>query len=197
MKQWLTRQTILERAKNPNDHQAWEDFVQYYIGYIHIVLRKVLYDDTNIDDITQEILLKIWKYLSKFECNSEKAQFRRWLSVLIRNQAINYIKSDSGYNNRKDLAIRELTDSEVKPSELEVLCEAEWKKYVVNCALKNIEDKFSGNAIVAFKLHLLEKSVQEISQELGIKNTSVYTLVNRVRLRLANEVERLQKTWEL
>ena len=27
---WQTRQTLLQRAKDPNDAEAWEEFVSYY-----------------------------------------------------------------------------------------------------------------------------------------------------------------------
>jgi len=197
MERWVTRRTIIERAKDPDDDLAWEEFVKYYEGYIHIVLRKILFDYSDLHDITQEILLKIWKQLQKFDIDSDRAQFRRWLTVLIRNQALTYITSDKRYKNRKDMAVQEYSmESPAKSSELDEVIQKEWKLHITKTALQNIKPQFKGNAVEAFELYLGGKTTREISEELDINQNSVLILVNRVKLKLANEVARLQEMLE-
>jgi hypothetical protein len=39
--QWKTRQTLIARARDPNDSQAWDEFAGYYAGFIRMVLMQL------------------------------------------------------------------------------------------------------------------------------------------------------------
>ena len=56
---WNTQQTLIQRAQNPDDHQAWEDFVGFYSSFIGMVLRKSGIAAHEADDLIQCILLKV------------------------------------------------------------------------------------------------------------------------------------------
>ena len=55
--QWNTRYTLLDRLKNDNDQKAWEDFQTYYNSFILIVLSKFKLNQSDKEDLVQEILL--------------------------------------------------------------------------------------------------------------------------------------------
>jgi len=38
---WNTRKSLLLRASNPNDHEAFEEFVYYYKNFINMVFSKL------------------------------------------------------------------------------------------------------------------------------------------------------------
>ena len=137
---WVTRRSIIQRAKDPNDENAWNDFVQYYEGFIRLVLHKMSFYEKDIDDMIQEILLKIWKYLSRFELNTQKAKFRTWLSTLIRNQAINFINSNSCYQKRKDIAAEiHIKNRSNELSRTDRMIQDEWTLYLTTKALENVK----------------------------------------------------------
>ena len=89
--EWITRATLLQRAKDPDNQAAWEELVTYYKGFILIVVRHMNISENDCDDLVQEVLIKIWRNLSKFEIDSDRAKFRTWLSTIIRNTVLNYI----------------------------------------------------------------------------------------------------------
>ncbi|MCH2209222.1 MAG: RNA polymerase sigma factor [Lentisphaerales bacterium] len=195
---WQTRQTLLQRAKDPNNAQAWEEFTSYYKQFIHVVLHQMNFRSADFDDAVQEIMIKIWQNLPKFEHDPNRGQFRTWLSRVIRNRLIDFIKQDSRYKKRVEKATEQYLEEEklLPESELEKLVTKEWEKHITTCALNNVKELFSGSAIKAFELSLLGKHPKEISETLNIKQDSVRTLKNRVQLRLIKEIESLRADLE-
>ena len=53
--QFLTRNTLLQRAKDPKDEQAWEEFVSYYETFIFILLRQMNVPQQDCDDLTWHV----------------------------------------------------------------------------------------------------------------------------------------------
>lgn len=195
---WQTRQTLLQRAKDPNDAQAWEEFVSYYKQFIHVILHQMNFRSADFDDAVQEIMVKIWQNLPKFELDPDRGQFRTWLSRVIRNRLLDYIKQDSRYKKRVEKATEQYLEAEnlLPENELEKLVTKEWQKHITTCALNNIKELFSGSAIKAFELSLQGKHPKDISETLNIKQASVRTLKNRVQFRLVKEIERLRADLE-
>ena len=195
--QWKTRRTLLQRARDPDDAKAWEDFVKYYTDFIHVVLYQMSFRPGDLDDMTQEILLRIWQYLSTFDGEKHRVKFRTWLSKLIRNHAINYIKKNQGYEKRRDKAAELQEQSQVlSQSALDEIVDVEWQKHITTTALNNVRPLFSGVAVEAFELSLAGKSAREIGEALNINPESVRTLKNRVKLRLIKEIEQLREELE-
>jgi RNA polymerase sigma-70 factor (ECF subfamily) len=199
---WATRLTLLQRARNPDDQAAWEEFVSYYRQFIVIVVRHMNIPAADCDDVVQSVLVKIWKNLPKFEVDTNRAQFRTWLTTVIRNTVYNYVDKAQRRQARHDrLAEEETTLAQLpgggKETELEAFINREWETYIANLAMENIKPLFSERAIQAFSLSLDGLSMSEISSRLEIKENSCYKLRNRVKARLITEVRRLTEELEL
>ena len=136
---WKTRQTLLQRAKDPEDHQAWEEFVHYYRNFILMIMRKMNLSQSEQEDITQEILLKLWKKLESY--NQQKAGFRTWLSAVIRNTVLKFYESSGRRLVRENKSFINFLEGDSE-SELETLIEEEWKSYLTKVALENIRKIF-------------------------------------------------------
>jgi len=194
--QWVTRRTLLQRAQDPDDQKAWDDFVAYYKSFIDVILYKMSFRISDKDDVTQIILVKIWKYLSKFD-KDKKVQFRTWLGTLIRNEAINYINSNTNYQRRQDMASKHYSfDDVASQPELDALVQAEWEQHLTMTAFLKVKTVFSGAAIKAFEMSLEGASAKEIGSELNINQESVRTLKNRVKKKLIQEIDRLRNELE-
>ena len=55
--QWKTRQTLIDRARDPNDGQAWDEFTDYYASFIRMVLMKLQVPRDDLEDLSQDVLL--------------------------------------------------------------------------------------------------------------------------------------------
>ncbi|WDE97030.1 sigma-70 family RNA polymerase sigma factor [Lentisphaera profundi] len=190
---WLTRKTLLQRVQNSDDPQAWDHFVDYYKDFIFIVLKRMGLKTVECEDLRQEVLLKLWKNLKTFEINQKRAKFRTWLSTLIRNRTIDYLR-----NKQRQPYMESLDNVNIiSQSDLDEIVKKEWERYLTQKALSHVKALFSGVAVRTFELSLLGKNAEEISLELDISKDSVRTLKNRVKLRLVKEIEFLRQEMEL
>ncbi|MBF0196334.1 MAG: sigma-70 family RNA polymerase sigma factor [Planctomycetes bacterium] len=194
---WLTRETLLERAKNQDDQLAWEEFVSYYKEFIIVVLRKISAKPTHHEDIVQEILLKIWKGLPKFEYNSDRSRFRTWLNTVIRNTTITYYNKHKNHDQKVSSIHTEEGDIPIwSDDEIDKIIEREWKAHICNLAMDRVKPLFSSRALKIFDDFVSGVNIKKISQEYEIKENSVYKMKNRVQLRVKAEIQRLIRELE-
>ncbi|NQZ60356.1 MAG: sigma-70 family RNA polymerase sigma factor [Lentisphaeraceae bacterium] len=194
---YLTRQTLLKRAQDPHGHRAWEDFVAYYESFIHMVLKRISYNQQDHDDLVQEILLKLWDNLKSYE--PERSKFRTWLSTVIRNTFINFLDKKSRQTKRdsssQDPEIHDLIYSKTG-SELEQLIQQEWEIYAANLAMERVRPLFSDTAMNVFNMLLDRKSVHEISSTLDLPESNIYKMKKRVKERLGKEIKLIRQELE-
>ena len=187
---WATRHTLLRRAKDNNDDKAWGEFVAYYQKFIEMLIYKMNFSGSEKDDITQKILITLWKKLSVYD--EEQASFRTWMSAVVKNTILNYYRAVSRADKRKHIAAEQeqLTQflNDTTSSHLEKMIEDEWKTYISELALEKISKLFSGNAIEVFTLSLQGVSSSDISHKLGLKKESIDVLKNRVKARFMEEI---------
>lgn len=192
-----TRNSLLLRARNPKDEEAWKEFVKYYKTFIFMLLRQMNIPQHDCEDLTQTVLVKIWKKLETFD--PKRAKFRTWLSTVIRNTVFNHwsvmkrrSERDSEYSDHAD-SLSELPSS----PEFEALFKREWETYLANKAMANIQGEFKARAMEIFELSLKSMSTAEIAEKLGVNASTVTRSRNSVRDRLIQEVRNLSQELEL
>lgn len=185
---WTTRKSLILRARNADDSQAWEDFVQYYERFIFHVLHRMNVSSSDFDDLVQNVLLKLWRSIASYD--SGKGRFRTWLGVVVRNAVYDHFAETK---RRRELLEQEreaLQMLEQEPaSEIEQLIEREWAGYVTSLALERIRKLFSDEAVKSFTMSLDGTSAKEIAAELNLAVDSVYTLKSRVKSRFIKEIK--------
>ena len=197
--QFNTRKTLLLRAQDPDDDLAWSEFFDYYSGFIKMLLHKIKIPLQLHEDLQQETLLKIWKALQNYEDDPGKAKFRTWLAAVIRNAALNYMRSYRNQQRRGETMAEEndiFSKDSYTPSKIDELINEEWAAYMVNHVIEHLKKFFSGKAIEVFKLSSTGMSSSEISSELDIPVNTVYVLRNRVKVRLMSEMKNLRQNLE-
>jgi RNA polymerase sigma-70 factor (ECF subfamily) len=187
------------RAKNQGDQAAWEDFVRYYREFIHMVLNQMGLRSGDVDDLVQDILIQIWKSLPNHIYDKDRAQFRTWLSRLIRNQVRNHYRTTKR-RDRKHAAMVETGEEDyiavVTEPEVERIIQQEWEVHIIQLAIENIKQLFSERSIKAFSMSIDGFDTTEIADHLGVKPNSVVKLKSRVKARLVKEIHRLRNELE-
>jgi RNA polymerase sigma-70 factor (ECF subfamily) len=137
------------------------------------------YQDT--EDMVQEIFLKAYQSLSKYDPN--KASFRTWLYRISSNHTINYFNS-AYYRNR--------TTSEVNLSYLEDSSNIEEEtikdeqiKQILHAMKKRLSKKHQKIMILHFFSGL---SVQEISESTNIPDKTIYKAIKSSISKIKEEV---------
>ncbi|MCX6813734.1 MAG: sigma-70 family RNA polymerase sigma factor [Candidatus Azambacteria bacterium] len=87
MKNFTDEQLVKNYFKG--DEKSLEELIRRYLPLIYNFSRRYAGDPDNAADITQEVFVKVWKNLKKF--NTSK-NFRVWLFTIAKNTALDWLK---------------------------------------------------------------------------------------------------------
>ena len=195
-KDYSTRMTLIQRIQqNHEDETSWEDFVESYKNYIYVIISNFnLKPDLN-EDLLQNVLIRLWKDLPKFEYRPGQCKFRTWLSLVTRNIVKDYLKSKAGNNSKKEVQYETALDhmNRVSEPEVEKMAEREWKVFIAEKAYDNIKDELSDKVRAVFDLAMKDVSDEEIEKQIGIAASSVRVYKQRARNALIKEITRLNR----
>ena len=190
--QYKTKQTLIQRLKDNQDEQSWDEFIGIYRPYIHTIIRNMNVPNADIEDIAQQVLLKLWKHIQSY---SSDKPFRNWLSTITTNCVRDFARKQLNDAKRIQKVAQEtqlLCLQDIHVSEVEKIAEREWGIYMTGLAMKRIEKLFSGKAIEVFMMSLQGQNVAKIALKTGLKENSVYRLKNRVKERVSQEIKQLK-----
>ncbi|KGP63854.1 RNA polymerase sigma factor [Legionella norrlandica] len=91
----LSDEYLIELAQNGNG-AAYDKLFERYQYKIQQMIYFYINDSANVNDLTQEVLIKVFRYLPFF---NERSQFSTWLYKITQNTIKNYFRS---YNLRAD-----------------------------------------------------------------------------------------------
>jgi len=193
---FVTRQSLIIKATDGTDSKAWEELVGYYKPFVKQILIGLGFRHHDLDDACQQVFLKLWNGFTNYRKENATSGFRGWFSRLIRNAAIDWLRSQ----RKKDAPLSTegpgLPELEDDSSVLEEKIEAEWREYVVELAMERLKDVFSGKAFEVFALSLKGVSAQDIAGQLSIRVESVYVLKTRIKNRLQREIAAVRRDLE-
>lgn len=182
----VTRITLLEKLTVESNDFAWQEFKDYYSGFIKSVLYRSGVSSADLDDLFQEVMLKIWKSISKYS-RSRNSKFRSWLGVVIRNVAYDWYKKH-GEISRKT---QELVVDQSGTADFEKIIEDEWKTYITDLAWKNISVSLSDKMLKVMELVMSGESNEAVSQKMKMKKNTVAVYKKRATMALYREISRL------
>ena len=185
-----TRHSLIEEARSKPDGQAWEELLKHYEPFIDKILLMLGLRGADLEDVRQQVLLKLWRGLDAYRRDDGRARFRNWLSTLIRNTAIDWFRARE--RGRRHDSLAESVGLDMESPEIERQIEEEWQKHILAIALQNLRQVFSGKAMRVFSLSLKGESPEEIAASLDLRLESVYVLKTRVKTRLTREIARLR-----
>ncbi|MDF7799270.1 sigma-70 family RNA polymerase sigma factor [Pontiellaceae bacterium B1224] len=191
-----TSYTLLSRACDTDDEEAWNELVGHYGRFILYILGELGVPEGERHDVMQNVLVGLTRTLKNYD--RSRSTFRNWLGTVIRNTAVNYFrKRQSRPSNFCEFESESAADELKVPSDIHLWIESEWATYIGNLAMERVQQVFKGQAIEAFELGLDGKTAAEIAEETGLTVSSVYTLRKRVKQRLLLEVRSLTEELEL
>ena len=158
------------------DEKALELLVQRYFKQVFFFAKTYVKNDAEAEDAAQEVFVKAWKNLKKFEPDKK---FKTWLFQITKNTCIDFLRKYKNFVapeslNEEQMAenMERITDKDPLPEEL--FRAAEFSQKLEN-VLAKLPDIYR-NVIV---LHLQQDlTFQEISE---ILNESINTIKSRYR----------------
>ncbi|HVY70942.1 MAG TPA: sigma-70 family RNA polymerase sigma factor [Verrucomicrobiae bacterium] len=186
-----TRQSLLTRLRQHDDHTGWQRFFDTYGGVIRGLAIKAGLSDTEADDALQETLLSVAKEIPGFRYDPARGSFKGWLFTIARRRIADQfrirVRRQRDGNNQDDI-IEETPNLAADP--LGALWEDEWRQSRIQRAVERVKKKVAANQWQMFDLAVLQRlPTERICQLLGINRAQLYMAKMRVGRALKAEVE--------
>ncbi|MDD4624962.1 MAG: sigma-70 family RNA polymerase sigma factor [Candidatus Paceibacterota bacterium] len=163
------------------DEKPLEILIKRYLRPVYGLAFSYSRNQADADDITQEVFVKVWRHIKKFDC--EKS-FKAWLFTIAKNTSLDFLKkkraipfsvfeNENGYNFVADSLASQ------SPSPLQEAEKKEAKSFV-SSAIKHLSSNYQK---IIFLRHDKDMTFQEIADFLG---ESINTVKSRYRRAIIN-----------
>lgn len=189
-----TSLSLLERLRLSPENEGWNRLADLYTPLIRAWLRRYDVQDSDANDLVQEVLLAVSRDLCKFEHRGQPGAFRGWLKAILVNRLRKFWRAQdrrpqaSGDSNI-DARLAQLDDPF---SEMSLIWNREHDKYVLRQLLALAEPHFEPTTWMAFcRVALDGAKADVIAREMGISVNAICLAKSRVLRRLRQESEGL------
>jgi RNA polymerase sigma factor (sigma-70 family) len=189
-----TSLTLLGRLRrDPKDQAAWSEFVARYGPRILQWCRGWGLQESDAQDVTQDVLLKLNGLMARFVYDSS-GSFRGWLKTLThhawRDLAAERRRSRLGAGDR---SVSVLLESLQAGDDLVEQLDAEFRREVMDRAMERVRRRVSARTWDAFRLTALEGlSGSAAAGRLEMKVARVYGARSEVKGMIREEVRKLE-----
>ena len=194
-----TRQSLLLRLRDPQDHQAWTEFLAIYEPLIYRLVTRNGFQDADARELTQDVLLAVAGAIDRWNPDPQRGSFRGWLFRIARNLMINFLAK----RRQRPLAIgdtdfnRLLNEQLAPESDESRYFDQEYKRQTFHWAAEQIRPEFQENTWQAFWQTCVDgTAVKEAAAKLNMSVGSIYVSRSRVMARLRKEIERVANEWK-
>lgn len=165
------------------DTNAFIHIVRRYQRMVFTVVKKIVTNTEDAEDITQEIFIKIYQSLDKFRGDSE---FSTWLYRIAYNTAITEVRK----TRKEFLSFDDMTE---KIPDHEVVdyfqdSSSEERLQYLDTVLKKLNPE---DAFLITLFYLDNRSVQDISQISNLSVSNVKVKLHRIRKFMNTEINKL------
>jgi RNA polymerase sigma-70 factor (ECF subfamily) len=178
---------VIERCL-AGDQAAWETIVKQHWRKVFNVAYKFVGRHDEAEDLTQDIFLKIFKSLHTFD---RRANFQTWLISVSRNLCIDHYRS---VRKERETINRDVSADDLTPASHDVGPYKELEHNDQRALLRRALDHLPPTLRTAVLLRDIRAlSYQEIADRLGLPEGTVKSRINRGRLELARQIQRIQE----
>jgi RNA polymerase sigma factor (sigma-70 family) len=190
-----TRTSLILRLPDPQDVEAWDEFVEIYQPLIYRIARKRGFQDADANDLAQEVLVAVARSVDRWVPDRTRGRFRDWLFRIARNLMINFLSRPKHRPlGTGDTGVARLLEQQCDPSsESAEWFDLDYRREVFRWAAARVQSAVSPNTWSAFwESSVLDRPIREVAAELGMSCGSVYIARSRVMARLRDEVRRFE-----
>jgi RNA polymerase sigma-70 factor (ECF subfamily) len=189
-----TRITLLSRLRSdPSDPAGWDEFVERYGRHIYRWCQQWKLQDADAEDLTQNILMKIFRTLPVFAYDPSRS-FRGWLKTVAyrawwdqKNRRQTQTAAGGDQANEMILTLEAREDLAQK---LEQAFDLE----LLETAKTRVRERVAPHTWEAFRLLAFERlPVDEVALRVEMRTAMVYVAKSKVQKMLQEEIAILEK----
>src|SRR5258706_395139 len=198
-----TRASLIDRLKNWQDHDGWQEFFDTYWKLIYGVARKSGLSDTEAQDVVQETMASVARHMPLFVYNPAIGSFKTWLLNMTRWRIADQVRK------REPVALfsgsPDDTNSSTGPDpmdrlpdpvtqNLDAVWEAEWEQNLFTAAVARVKHRVDPQKYQIFDLYVYKELPPErVAAFFAIGVDQVYLIKHRISDMIKAEVKRLEK----
>ncbi len=195
-----TRQSLLVRLKDADDHKSWQDFLNTYGPFIYGVAIKSGLTMVEAQEVVQETVICVSKKMPEFTYDPKVGAFKGWLMRLthwrikdqLRKRQRDAALIHSAETSTATTLIERLPDP--KGNELEQVWDEEWQTHVLDTALSRVKRKVSPKQYQIFDLCAIKRwPLQKVAQHLNVNIAQIYLARHRVGLLVRRQIKLIEK----
>lgn len=183
----VSDEELIKRVKS-GDIDAFEEIIAKYEKRVFSLIYNMLKNDNDIEDVAQEVFVKVYKNIDKFHGNSS---LYTWIYRITTNLCLDYIKKQKSviYIDEKIQTDDGELDFQL-PSEEKLQDELYEEKELKQKLEKSIAKLPDKQRVMIVLRDIKGLSYEEISEILEIKLGTVKSQINRARLKLKELLEK-------
>ena len=178
--------SLLQRLSSPQDHEAWQRFVELYTPLMCHWAHRAGLQEADTADLVQDVFALLLRKLPQFVPEPGKS-FRSWLRVVVLNRWRESL--------RKQVASPispALLDQQFGPDPVADYWEREYAEQLTSRALEIMQAEFEPATWKAFwEVVVSERPPAKVAAELGMSVNAVYLSRCRVLRRLRARLQGL------
>jgi RNA polymerase sigma factor (sigma-70 family) len=189
----LTRASLLVRLRDPNDADAWTEFMRLYASVIYGFARKRGLQDADAADLMQEVLRSVSNAIGRLDYDPRRGTFRGWLFSITRNKVFNFLEASRRHarGTGDSAAHRRLEEQPGREAD-EDDWDREYDRKVFSWAANRVKKEFQPSTWQAFWMTAVDgRNATEVGGQLGLSPGAVYVAKSRVLARLREEISEL------
>ena len=201
-----TRPSLLNRLKEGNDSESWQEFYRIYGKLVRDFAIKAGLTDTEADEVVQETAIAMARHLLEYRYDPKVCRFKTWLLNQASWRIQDQIKKRNREMGRRAAAggsdetgstttVHRIPDP--ASVDLDALFENEWQRNLMDAAMHIVREKFTPKQFQIFDLLAVQEwPAGEVAKNLGVTLANVYVTRHRVAAAVKKEVKSLEQRLE-
>ncbi len=189
-----TSLSLLDHVTDSADTESWQRLASIYTPLLRVWIRKYELQDSDADDLVQEVLLTVSRELSSFEHSGRTGAFRSWLRTILVHRLKNFWRSREYRPAAKggSSLLDQLKELEDESSNASRIWNAEHDQHVLARLLEQIRPRFQESTWEAFRRQMFGgESADAVAADLKTRVHTVYVAKSRVLNALRTEASGL------
>jgi len=179
--------TLIQRAQKGN-HDAFAALVDEHQRYVYNLALRVVKDENEALDLTQETFVRAWTALPNFK---GKSQFRTWLYRIVTNLCYNRLPNlRRSLNDLGDDVMEDIPETNFNNPVQEF--ELNETRQHLHQAIEGLDEKYQLLITLRYQSEL---SYEEIASTLNLPLGTVKTGIFRAKEQLRKSLARLEDSW--
>lgn len=195
-----TRQSLLSRLRDWQDHDGWREFFDTYWRLIYNIARKSGLGDSEAQEVVQATFIYLSRRMTNFRYDPARGSFKSWLRVVTRSRISVFRRSErrGGGFLREPLpdedgesAVEQIPDP--AGDALDEEWQREWEQNLLSTAFRRLRSKVGAQQLLIFRLATSgDLALTQVAKKLGVSLAQVYLARHRVGRMFKAEVSRLR-----